>query len=98
MWLIDAKTQFQRLCYILVIGGALGNIIDRLRFGAVMDFLDVHVAGYHWPAFNVADSAVVIGITMLIGGLMVVDNKRKASSKKRLKERQKNRAKYLRSY
>jgi signal peptidase II len=45
----------------LVIGGALGNVIDRLRFGAVADFLDFHWADWHWPAFNVADAAICLG-------------------------------------
>lgn len=49
----------------MVIGGAVGNIIDRLRFGAVADFFDVHVVGYHWPAFNIADSAIVIGVAII---------------------------------
>ena len=50
----------------LVIGGAIGNVIDRLRFGAVVDFLDFHWAGYHWPAFNIADSAITVGVIFLI--------------------------------
>jgi len=50
----------------LIVGGALGNVIDRLRFGAVVDFLDVHAGGYHWPAFNVADSAISIGVVLMI--------------------------------
>lgn len=50
----------------LVIGGALGNVIDRLRLGAVFDFLDVHAAGWHWPAFNVADSAITVGVILLL--------------------------------
>lgn len=50
----------------LVIGGAIGNVIDRLRLGAVFDFLDVHVAGWHWPAFNVADSAITVGVILLL--------------------------------
>jgi signal peptidase II len=50
----------------LVIGGAIGNVIDRLRLGAVFDFLDVHVAGWHWPAFNLADSAITIGVILLL--------------------------------
>jgi len=49
----------------LVFGGAVGNLIDRGRFGAVVDFVDVHFRGYHWPAFNVADSAITIGVAML---------------------------------
>jgi len=50
----------------LVIGGALGNVIDRLRFQAVVDFIDLHAVGYHWPAFNVADAAVTIGVSLLL--------------------------------
>jgi signal peptidase II len=50
----------------LVLGGALGNLIDRLRIGCVVDFLDFHAAGWHWPAFNVADSAITIGAVLLI--------------------------------
>jgi len=50
----------------LVIGGALGNLTDRLFFGRVTDFLDVYVGRYHWPAFNVADSAICIGTGLLI--------------------------------
>lgn len=49
-----------------ILGGAIGNLIDRLRFGEVIDFLDVYVEGYHWPAFNVADSAITVGVTFLI--------------------------------
>ncbi len=50
----------------LILGGALGNVIDRLRFGHVVDFLDLHAAGWHWPAFNVADSAITVGAALLI--------------------------------
>ena len=50
----------------LVLGGAVGNLIDRIVYGHVIDFLDVHVAGWHWPAFNIADSAICIGAAMFI--------------------------------
>lgn len=53
------------LALTLVLAGALGNVIDRLRFGAVVDFIQWHVAGYYWPAFNVADSAITIGAILL---------------------------------
>lgn len=48
-----------------IFGGAVGNLIDRGRFGAVVDFVDVHWRGYHWPAFNVADSAISVGVVLL---------------------------------
>ena len=50
----------------LILGGALGNLVDRLRFGHVVDFLDLHALGWHWPAFNVADSAITVGAVVLI--------------------------------
>lgn len=53
------------LALTLVLGGALGNVVDRLRFGAVVDFIQWHVAGYYWPAFNIADSAITVGAVFL---------------------------------
>ncbi len=50
----------------LILGGALGNLYDRLAYGHVVDFLDFHAAGWHWPAFNVADSAITLGAAILI--------------------------------
>jgi len=50
----------------LIGGGAVGNLIDRLRFGYVIDFLDFYVKGHHWPAFNVADSAICVGVGMFL--------------------------------
>jgi signal peptidase II len=55
-----------------VIGGALGNVVDRWRYGQVFDFLDFHVAGWHWPAFNLADTAITIGVgLLLLDGIIV---------------------------
>jgi len=51
---------------MLILGGAVGNVIDRLRFGHVVDFLDFHAFGWHWPAFNVADSGITVGAILLI--------------------------------
>ncbi|MBX3237789.1 MAG: signal peptidase II [Nitrospiraceae bacterium] len=49
-----------------ILGGAIGNLLDRLRYGEVIDFLDFYVNGYHWPAFNIADSAITVGVAFLI--------------------------------
>ena len=57
--------RLDRIAIGLIFGGAIGNLIDRIRFGAVVDFVDLHVRGYHWPAFNVADSAITVGVVLL---------------------------------
>jgi signal peptidase II len=59
-----------RLAFSLILGGAVGNLIDRLRYDGVIDFLDVHWYDYHWPAFNVADAAITIGVSMLCWELL----------------------------
>lgn len=58
-----------RLALGLVFGGAAGNLVDRWRLGAVVDFVDLHWRGYHWPAFNLADSAITVGVLLLAAGL-----------------------------
>jgi signal peptidase II len=58
-----------RVALGLVFGGAAGNLLDRWRVGAVVDFIDVHWRDYHWPAFNVADSAITVGVVLLAVGL-----------------------------
>jgi len=55
-----------RIAAAMVMGGAVGNLIDRLRLGEVVDFLDVYISGHHWPAFNIADSAITIGIGLFV--------------------------------
>lgn len=91
-WMWKAETHFQGLCYAVVIGGALGNVIDRARFGAVIDFLDVHIYGWHWPAFNVADMAVVGGICVLIFGSLAFDIHKKWRYRKKMKQKRKMRS------
>jgi len=66
IWLLRLTRTMPRVALGLVIGGALGNVIDRLTIGAVFDFLDFHIAGWHWPAFNVADAAICIGVGLLM--------------------------------
>jgi signal peptidase II len=67
-YLILRNPQKRLLCLglALILGGAIGNLIDRLRFGHVVDFLDFHAMGAHWPAFNVADSGITVGAVLLI--------------------------------
>jgi signal peptidase II len=66
IWLFRNRNVFQCVAIALVIGGAIGNVMDRIRFGAVVDFLDFHAFGWHWPAFNVSDSCICIGVFLLI--------------------------------
>ena len=68
------------LSFSLILSGAVGNLIDRLRYGEVVDFLDFHLSSYHWPAFNVADSAICIGIGLMALELLIRDSKRKLKS------------------
>ena len=67
-WLLRRHAADTLFCLALslVLGGALGNLIDRLHIGAVLDFLDFHAFGYHWPAFNVADIAISCGAVLLV--------------------------------
>jgi len=66
IWLFRTNSRMQSAGLALVIGGAIGNVIDRVQYGAVFDFLDFHVGGYHWPAFNLADSCIVVGVFILL--------------------------------
>lgn len=66
LWLRQAERRFVALALGMVIGGAIGNVIDRFRFGAVADFLDFHIGGWHFWAFNVADSGISVGVALLV--------------------------------
>jgi signal peptidase II len=66
--------------FSLILSGALGNLIDRLHYGEVVDFLDFHIAAYHWPAFNVADSAICVGIGLMALEMLKRDCKRSTKS------------------
>jgi signal peptidase II len=66
--------------FSLILSGAVGNLIDRLRYGEVVDFLDFHLASYHWPAFNVADSAICVGIGLMALELLKGDHKKSTKS------------------
>jgi len=76
-WLIRKHATQSVFCLALalILGGALGNVIDRILFGAVVDFLDFHAYGYHWPAFNVADAAISCGAALLIWDALTAKGK-----------------------
>jgi signal peptidase II len=83
IWLLYRYPQ-QRLFSLalaLVLGGAIGNVIDRVMIGAVVDFLDFHAFGWHWPAFNVADSAITCGAALLIWDGIFGSSQNKAEAK-----------------
>jgi len=66
VWMLRANSRWLVAGLGLIVGGAIGNAIDRARHGAVVDFLDFHWQGMHWPAFNIADTAITIGVVMLL--------------------------------
>jgi signal peptidase II len=71
-WLSRVRATFLAIAIGLIIGGAIGNVIDRLRFGGVIDFLYFHAGAWYWPAFNLADSAICLGVAaMLLDGLLL---------------------------
>lgn len=72
IWMALTPRRMVLVALALVIGGAVGNALDRIRFGAVVDFVDVHAADLHWPAFNLADSAIVLGAILMIIDVMFV--------------------------
>ncbi len=78
IWLTRAQRRLTAWAIGAVIGGAIGNVIDRARFGAVYDFVDLHYAGWHWPAFNLADSAITVGVIVLLVDSLLFDRQSKA--------------------
>lgn len=68
VWMLNRNASQRMFCWSLslILGGAVGNLIDRLAYGHVIDFLDFHVGGWHWPAFNVADAAITIGAALFV--------------------------------
>jgi signal peptidase II len=69
-----AQERMQAVSLSLIIGGAMGNLLDRIMYGYVVDFIDFHVAGWHWYVFNVADSAICIGVLLLMWQLWQADS------------------------
>jgi len=80
-YILKSKSQnmFTVVSLTLIFAGAVGNLIDRVRFGAVVDFLDFYIRSWHWPAFNVADSAISLGAVLMIWG-MIIQRKEEAAS------------------
>lgn len=76
-WIWIEKVGSVRLALSFVLGGAVANIIDRIRFGAVVDFLDFHAMGYHWPAFNIADTMICLGVVIILIESLFSDGYRK---------------------
>jgi signal peptidase II len=66
VWMVRTVRPWLAVALGLVVGGALGNALDRLIHGRVVDFLDFHLAGFHWPAFNLADSAITVGVVVML--------------------------------
>ena len=67
-WLIRSNLNFEKFIISLILGGALGNGIDRIYQSYVIDFIDIHYKNFHWPAFNIADSAITLGVAIYILG------------------------------
>ena len=73
--------KYHRFCLSLILGGAFGNLLDRTLFGQVTDFADFYYEDYHWPAFNIADSGITVGVTLIFLKLMILTFKTKKKKK-----------------
>ena len=80
MWRHQAE-KLQPLAFALIVGGAIGNVIDRFNFGAVVDFLYFHIGPYGWPAFNLADSAITLGVILMLGAQFLTSRTPSAQEK-----------------
>ena len=85
-YLFARAEKYERVPLALIVGGALGNLIDRVRFGAVVDFLDFHIGGAHWPAFNVADICICVGVALYILNWVIARRRCMASVKSKGKK------------
>jgi signal peptidase II len=84
LWIIHRLNDEQKLFGFglsLIFSGAIGNLIDRIRFGEVIDFIDVHWYQHHWPAFNVADSAISVGVALLLWDMWQDETKKRQAAK-----------------
>jgi len=81
-WLYKNSSRWIAVALGCIIGGAVGNVVDRLRFGAVVDFFDAHIGPYHWPAFNIADSAIFIGVVLLCASSIMNPMSKSCESRK----------------
>ncbi len=70
LWVSKLHTNIEKISFMMIIAGAIGNLIDRIRFNAVVDFLDFHIGAYHWPAFNIADVLICCGVLLYIYSLI----------------------------
>ena len=75
LWMIAKTKKLERLAFMMIFGGSLGNIFDRLFYSAVPDFIDFHIKNFHWFIFNVADIFITIGVIMLICNEIFLKNK-----------------------
>ena len=81
LWRMRAEERLHAFSISLILGGAAGNLVDRVWLGHVIDFIDVYYQQYHWPIFNIADSAITIGVILLIFDLFRNDHEHKESAK-----------------
>jgi len=85
LWIVSLlwrhpERRRENIALALIMGGALGNSVDRLAYGAVVDFLDFHLAGHHWPTFNLADSGITVGAALLIIDALLAGRSQKATA------------------